>query len=147
MEERDEAITWLYVSAYPLLMEAYAIFLLQKKLQGREKKMSVQTDPACQKRAAIWIRDCFPDLDLFAELLRKAKGKRSAEKFAIECGISAASMRRTLQKIRKHPMCYEDIRSVAEHAAPESHVTMHMLLLSSGTRLPDGMSIQEAESM
>lgn len=67
--------------------------------------------------------------DELARLLVKAKGGgRTMKQFADECGVYPSTLSRIVNKQNNGPSKEELIRSIAEHADPESGVTLEALM-------------------
>lgn len=101
------------------------------------------------KRSNFWKeyntdRDFFvvaePDTVLLSRLIVLAKGTRTLEGFSYETGFSINPMYTLLRGKRKTPVLLKDLRSVAEHAAEGSGVTLGMLMAANGTTFQTSVS-------
>lgn len=72
-----------------------------------------------------------------SRLLLDAKGdKRTAAAFCDICGISVSTFSRYANGLKKRPCPVEILEKVAAHAAPESKVTLELLLAANGSTAP-----------
>lgn len=65
-----------------------------------------------------------------SDLIKKAQGKRSAKKYAEEAGVDSSTLYRTLKGI--HRPGIDVLQKLANHADPESGVTIEMLIAARG---------------
>ncbi|MBQ9092286.1 MAG: hypothetical protein IJY52_08500 [Anaerotignum sp.] len=72
------------------------------------------------------------DLNKFVELVELAKGNRSRKKFSENCDINPSTMTRILNKKYTEASRRDVIQSIAEHADPDSGVTLEMLADAAG---------------
>lgn len=80
-----------------------------------------------------YIRVSEPDKDELARLLTKAKGdKRTMGQFAQECGASPSTFSRIVNKEIRKTSSDELIKAIAEHADPDSKVTLDALMAAHG---------------
>lgn len=70
---------------------------------------------------------------LMSSLLRAAKGPhRTAAKFCEDCGIGVSTFSRYANELKKRPCPVDILEKIAEHAAPDSNVTLEKLLAANG---------------
>lgn len=80
-----------------------------------------------------FIRVSEPNKDELAKLLLKAKGpSRTMKELANLCGVDPSTLSRIVNKMNRGPSSDELIRSIAEHADPESGVTLDDLMAAHG---------------
>jgi len=79
-----------------------------------------------------YVKTSEPDKDRLAELVVAARGKRTSQQFAIECGVNPSTLTRILNKQNKGSSKDDLIYAIAEHAAPESGVTLDELMHANG---------------
>lgn len=73
--------------------------------------------------------------ELFAELLNAARGGRTMKDFAEACGVNPSTLTRIMQKANKGASSTELLEAIAEHAAPNSGVTLEELAQANGYTL------------
>lgn len=81
---------------------------------------------------ADYVRVTSPDLNVIAELTKRAKGTRTLSAFARLCGISLPTMSLVVNCKYNFPLSDGMIRAIAENADPESNVTEEVLLEANG---------------
>lgn len=82
---------------------------------------------------ARFIRVSEPNKDEMARLLLKAKGpERTMKELAALCGVDPSTLSRIVNKMNRGPSSDDLIRSIAEHADPESGVTLDILMAAHG---------------
>lgn len=84
-----------------------------------------------------YVRYAAPSKARFAALLDQARGTRTMKRFAEECGVNPSTFSRIYNQANKGASSEELIRLIAEHAAPESGVTLDMLMEANGF-IPEG---------
>lgn len=73
------------------------------------------------------------DFDKFADLVIKAKGNhRTMQQFAAEIGTTPSTLSRIINKKNTGASAESLLRAIAEHADPESEVTLDMLMAVNG---------------
>lgn len=73
------------------------------------------------------------DFDKFADLVVKAKGtQRTMQQFAAEIGTTPSTLSRIINKKNTGASAESLLRAIAEHADPESGVTLDMLMAANG---------------
>lgn len=72
------------------------------------------------------------DKDAFADLLLAAKGGRTMKDFAVICGVNPSTFTRIIQRTNKGASSTELLEAIAEHAAPNSGVTIDALAKANG---------------
>lgn len=86
-----------------------------------------------QERRYIFKKTHELDKDKFAELLLAAKGeRRSMRAFALECGADPSTFTRIIQKTNKGASSLVLIESLAQHADPDSGVTLQQIAHANG---------------
>ena len=88
-----------------------------------------------------YIRYSNANKEKFAELLERAKGERTMKEFAEECGVNPSTFSRIYNKVNKGASSIKLIKSIADHAAPDSKVTFDMLMEANGY-LPQGYKVE-----
>lgn len=84
-----------------------------------------------------YVRCANPNKAKFAELLDRARGRRTMKKFAEDCGVNPSTFSRIYNQSNKGASSEELIRIIAENADPESEVTLDMLMEANGF-IPEG---------
>lgn len=86
--------------------------------------------------------------ELFAELLNAARGGRTMKDFADACGVNPSTLTRIMQKANKGASSTELLEAIAEHAAPNSGVTLDELAQANGYTLEsdDGIKARKVSS-
>lgn len=80
-----------------------------------------------------FVRVAAPNKATLAKLLAGAKGEgRTMKQFATECGTSQAAFSRIIHQSYKGPLSDEMIETIAEHADPESGVSLDSLMGANG---------------
>lgn len=80
-----------------------------------------------------YIRVAEPNKDELAELLKLAKGNgRTMKQFAEECGVNPSTFSRIANKMNRGASSDELIMAIAEHADPESNITLDDLMAAHG---------------
>lgn len=79
-----------------------------------------------------YVKTSEPDKDRLADLVIAARGNRTSQQFAIECGVNPSTLTRILNKQNKGSSKDDLIYAIAEHAAPESGVTLDELMHANG---------------
>lgn len=80
-----------------------------------------------------FIKVSAPNMDELSKLVSKAKGPvRSIREFAKECGVSASTLTRIINKDNKGASSQDLIRTIAKKAVPESGVTLDALMGANG---------------
>lgn len=87
-----------------------------------------------------YVRYANPNKARFAALLDQARGTRSMKKFADDCGVNPSTFSRIYNQANKGASSEELIRVIAENAAPESGVTLDMLMEANGL-IPEGSKL------
>lgn len=82
--------------------------------------------PATQQKEGL-------NMDLLIELITKAKGTRSMQKFSHECSIPYTTLYNTLHGKRRIGIQEKWVRSIVTHAEPGCGVTLEMLSAANGT--------------
>lgn len=84
-----------------------------------------------------------------ARLLIKAKGNgRSMRQFADECGVNHSTFSRIANKMFKGASTEKLIRTIAEHADPESGITLDALMAANGmARIVDSATVCRISEM
>lgn len=82
-----------------------------------------------------YVRTKQPDPDKLAELVGRAKGKRTVTEFATACGVNASTISRILNKKLSGPCSDELIVAIAANAAPGSKVRFRDLLDAHGVEM------------
>lgn len=77
------------------------------------------------------------DKERFAELLLAAKGGRTMQQFAKVCNVSPSTFTRIIQKANKGASTLKLLKSIAEHAAHNSNVTLQSLADANGYHLEE----------
>lgn len=90
-----------------------------------EPETTAATPPAKQDEG--------PNMDLLIELITKARGGRSVQKFSHECGVPYTTLYTALVGKRRAGLPEKYVRSIATHAAPNCGVTLEMLAAANGT--------------
>lgn len=80
--------------------------------------------------------------ELFAELLNAARGGRTMKDFAEACGVNPSTLTRIMQKANKGASSTELLEAIAEHAAPNSGVTLEELAQANGYTLESDEGIK-----
>ena len=84
-----------------------------------------------KKKEYIGLSD--PNRAELALLLKKAKGGgRSMRQFAAECGVSQSTFSRMANQVFTDASSEKVLRAIAEHADPESGVTLDALMAANG---------------
>ena len=109
------------VPAAPVKAEAPAPAVTAKN----DPKMPAATSPAAQDKE--------PNMPLLIELMQKARGDRSVQKFSHECGVPYTTLYTALVGKRRAGLPEKYVRSIATHAAPDCGVTLEMLAAANGT--------------
>lgn len=91
-----------------------------------------------------YIRYASPNKARFAALLDQARGTRTMKKFADDCGVNPSTFSRIYNQANKGASSEELIRVIAEHADPESGVTLDMLMEANGL-IPEGSRLAARE--
>lgn len=91
-----------------------------------------------------YIRYASPNKARFAALLDQARGTRTMKKFADDCGVNPSTFSRIYNQANKGASSEELIRLIAEHADPESGVTLDMLMEANGL-IPEGSRLAARE--
>lgn len=74
-----------------------------------------------------------PNKETLAKLLKDAKGNaRTMKQFAAECGASQAAFSRIVHGSYKGSLADDMIKTIAEHADPESEVNLDLLMGANG---------------
>jgi len=79
-----------------------------------------------------------PDYESLSILVKEAQGSRTLTEFAKECGVSAATLSRIINKKSKVPCADYIIKKVYENADNDAHISLNDLLAAHGLRLADG---------
>lgn len=80
-----------------------------------------------------YVRVSEPNKDELAKLLLRAKGpSRTMKELANLCGVDPSTLSRIVNKMNRGPSSDDLIRSIAEHADPESGVTLDKLMAAHG---------------
>ena len=82
------------------------------------------------------------DKERFAELLILAKGDRTMQSFAVECGVNPSTFTRIIQKVNKGNSSQDLIEAIAEYADPTSGVTLEALAEANGFTVEKGDGIK-----
>jgi len=77
------------------------------------------------------------DKESFAKLLSAAKGERTISQFASQCGVSASTFSRILNKENKSASSPELLIAIANNAAPDSNVSLTKLARANGYHFLD----------
>lgn len=90
-----------------------------------------------------YIRTSDPDKDELSKLITKAKGPgRTMKQFAIECGADPSTLSRIVNKKNSRPSSDKLIKSIAEHADPNSGVTLDAIMAAHGmARILDNKAV------
>ena len=86
------------------------------------------------------------NLPLLIELIEKARGDRSVQKFANECCIPYSSLYNILHGKRQLEIQEMWVRTIVNHADPNSGVTLEMLSAANGTPLKSRSAKSAAKS-
>lgn len=80
-----------------------------------------------------FVRVAGPNKKALAELLINGKGEgRTMGQYAVECGSNRSAFSRIVNQSYKGPLSAKTIEAIAEHADPESGVTIDMLMGANG---------------
>lgn len=79
-----------------------------------------------------YVKTSEPDKDRLADLVIAARGNRTSQQFAIDCGVNPSTLTRILNKQNKGSSKDDLIYAIAENAAPESGVTLDELMHANG---------------
>lgn len=80
-----------------------------------------------------YIRVSEPNKDELARLVKNAKGpSRTMKEFGNLCGVDPSTLSRIVNKKNRGPSSDDLIRSIAEHADPDSGVTLDKLMAAHG---------------
>lgn len=77
------------------------------------------------------------DKELFASLLKAAKGSRTMKEFAEACGVQPSTFSRIVKKQNKGASSPELLESIVENAAPDSHISIEALARANGYELEE----------
>lgn len=109
----------------------------KKRLKGKAMARTKKTDILSE-----YERVRQPDADKLAELVGRAKGKRTTTEFAEACGVNASTISRILNKKLSGPCSDELIVAIAVNAAPGSKVRFRDLLDAHGLEEKKGSITQ-----
>ena len=73
-----------------------------------------------------------PDLEALGKLIDIARGERTLERFAYECGTTACFFYRIIQQTRSRNLMIKQLRMIFEHAEPGCGITMEELIHANG---------------
>lgn len=92
---------------------------------------------------AKYIRVAEPNKEALADLLKKAKGGgKTMKQFAEECGASQPAFSRIMHKSYKGPLADKLLKAIAEHADPESDISLDALMGANGmARILDSSTV------
>lgn len=79
-----------------------------------------------------WIKTKTPDMRRYSELVKDAKGDKTSQQFAEECGVNTSTITRIINRQNKGASKYELIKAIADHADPNSGVTLEALMEANG---------------
>lgn len=80
-----------------------------------------------------FVKVASPNKETLAKLLKDAKGNaRTMKQFAAECGASQAAFSRIVHGSYKGSLADDMIKTIAEHADPESEVNLDLLMGANG---------------
>ena len=79
-----------------------------------------------------YVKTSEPDKDRLAELVLAARGDRTSQQFAADCGVNPSTFTRILKKMNKGSSKDDLIYAIAENAAPGSGVTLDELMHANG---------------
>lgn len=79
-----------------------------------------------------YIKVTEPNFDVLSALTVAAQGERGLNEFSRECGVSASTLSRIINKKITSPCTDAVIRAIAEHAEEGSGVTLDLLLAAQG---------------
>lgn len=90
-----------------------------------------------------------PNRKELALLLKKAKGGgRSMRQFAEECGVNQSTFSRMENQVFTGASSEKVLRAIAEHADPESGVTLDMLMAANGmAKIMDSANVSRISAM
>lgn len=97
----------------------------------------------------VFVKVAPPNKETLAKLLKDAKGPaRTMKQFAAECGASQSGFSRIVHGSYKGALADEVIKTIAEHADPDSKVTYDMLMGANGmARILDSSTVYLDTSM